>query len=56
MERKIETLNIKFKYFLTLSFTYQQRNALDQYLDNEHIKKVILNFFYPNRKPYVKLT
>ena len=51
LERKIETLNIKFRYFLTLSFTFQQRNVLNQYLDNQHIKKVILDFFYPNRKP-----
>ena len=51
LERKIETLNIKFRYFLTLSFTFQQRNVLNQYLDNQHIKKVILDFFYPNKKP-----
>jgi len=51
LERKIENLNIKFKYFLTLSFTFQQRSTLNQYLDNQHIKKVILDFFYPNRKP-----
>ena len=51
LERKIETLKIKFRYFPTLSFTFQQRNVLNRYLDNQHIKKVILDFFYPNRKP-----
>ena len=41
----------KFKYFLTLSFYKPQRCIINQYLDNEHIKKVILDFFYPNKKP-----
>ena len=41
----------KFRYFLTLSFYKPQRRIINQYLDNEHIKKVILDFFYPNKKP-----
>ena len=41
----------KFRYFLTLSFYKPQRCIINQYLDNEHIKKVILDFFYPNKKP-----
>ena len=32
----------KFRYFLTLSFYKLQRCIINQYLDNEHIKKVIL--------------
>lgn len=55
MERKIQELNLEFRYFLTLSFTSQQSCAIRQYLDNEHIKKVILDFFYPNRKPKDRL-
>ena len=41
----------KFRYFLTLSFYKPQKWVINQYLDNEHIKKVILDFFYPNNKP-----
>ena len=41
----------KFRYFLTLSFYKPQRCIINQYLDNEHIKKVIVDFFYPNKKP-----
>lgn len=41
----------EFRYFLTLSFYKPQRCIINQYLDNEHIKKVILDFFYPNKKP-----
>lgn len=55
MERKIQELNLRFRYFLTLSFTSQQSCVIKQYLDNEHIKKVILDFFYPNRKPKDRL-
>ena len=41
----------EFRYFLTLSFYKPQRCIINQYLDNEHIKKVIVDFFYPNKKP-----
>ena len=27
------------------------KDIIDQYFDNAHIKWVILDFFYPNRKP-----
>tara|TARA_B100001250_G_C19804564_1_gene792667 strand:+ start:1339 stop:1929 length:591 start_codon:yes stop_codon:yes gene_type:complete len=47
----IRKKNIKFKYFITLSFYKAQVSTINQYLDNKHIKKVILDFFYPNRKP-----
>lgn len=55
LERKIQELDLKFRYFLTLSFSHQQSCVISQYLDNKHIKKVILDFFYPNRKPKDRL-
>jgi hypothetical protein len=42
---------LRFRHFLTLSFNKAQRSVINQYLDNKHIKKVILDFFYPNKKP-----
>ena len=51
LEEVIKTQNLKFRYFITLSFNKAQTDAINQYLDNEHIKKVILDFFYPNKKP-----
>jgi len=47
----VKERGFKFRYFLTLSFYKPQRCIVNQYLDNEHIKKVILDFFYPNKKP-----
>ena len=47
----VKERGFKFRYFLTLSFYKPQRWVVNQYLDNEHIKKVILDFFYPNKKP-----
>ena len=47
----VKERGFKFRYFLTLSFYKPQRCIINQYLDNEHIKKVILDFFYPNKKP-----
>ena len=41
----------KFGHFLTHSFYKPQQWVVNQYLDNEHIKKVIVDFFYPNKKP-----
>ena len=51
LKRKIETMDLKFHYFITLSFYKGTTSAITQYLDNSHIKKVILDFFYPNNKP-----
>ena len=51
LEEVIEEQNIQFRYFLTLSFTKGQSSTLNQYLDNKHIKRVLLDFFYPNKKP-----
>ena len=51
LEEVIRTKNIKFRYFISLSFNKAQANEINQYLDNQHIKKVILDFFYPNKKP-----
>ena len=51
LNRKIEDMDLKFHYFITLSFYKGNKSAINQYLDNEHIKKVILDFFYPNNKP-----
>ena len=47
----VKERGFKFRYFLTLSFYKPQRCIINQYLDNEHIKKVIVDFFYPNKKP-----
>ena len=41
----------EFRYFLTLSFYKAQKSVISQYIDNDHIKKVLIDFFYPNRKP-----
>ena len=46
----VKERGFKFSYFLTLSFYKPQRCIVNQYLDNEHIKKVIIDFFYPNKK------
>jgi len=47
----IDERKYQFRYFLTLSFNRQQTSFINQYLENRHIKRVILDFFYPNRKP-----
>lgn len=51
MKEVIDKKKLSFRYFITLSFTWQQASVINQYLDNKHIKKVILDFFYPNKKP-----
>jgi len=51
LEEVKEKQGIRFRYFLTLSFNKAQTSLINQYLDNRHIKNVILDFFYPNRKP-----
>ena len=51
LERKVESLNLKFKYFITLSFNKAQRRTLNQYLQNKHIKNVIHSYFYSQGKP-----
>ena len=51
LERKIESLDLKFKYFITLSFNKAQRRTLNQYLQNKHIKNVIHSYFYSQGKP-----
>lgn len=51
LEEVIEEQNLKFRYFLTLSFNKAQSSTINQYLDNRHIKKVLIDFFYPNKKP-----
>ena len=44
--------DINFKYFITFSFRKAQAHIINQYLENAFVKKVILDFFYPNgRKP-----
>jgi len=55
LQRKIEEMNLKFRYFITLTFNKQQTCVINQYLDNKHIKNVILSFFYPNNKPQNKI-
>ena len=51
LQRKIDDLDLEFRYFITLSFWKGRKSTIKQYLDNHHIKKVILDFFYPHRKP-----
>jgi|TARA_R100000005_G_C4984653_1_gene193333 hypothetical protein len=51
LQQKIDDRKIHFRYFITLSFTKQQTSIINQELDNRHIKRVILDFFYPNKKP-----
>ena len=51
LQEIIDRTRLKFRYFITLSFNRAQTSEISQYLDNHHIKKVILDFFYPNRKP-----
>ena len=51
LQEIIKKEDIKFRYFLTLSFNKAQTSTISQYLDNKHIKRVILDFFYPNKKP-----
>ena len=51
LARKIESLDLKFKYFITLSFNKAQRRTLNQYLQNKHIKNVIHSYFYSQGKP-----
>ena len=51
LENVIEKKRMRFRYFITLSFNKAQTSEISQYLDNRHIKNVILSFFYPNRKP-----
>ena len=51
LERKVESLDLKFKYFITLSFNKAQRRTLNQYLQNNHIKNVIHSYFYSQGKP-----
>ena len=55
LEEVISSKNLKFRYFITLSFSKAQTSLISQYLDNRHIKKVILDFFYPNKKPSNKV-
>lgn len=50
LQDKIDTNDIRFRYFITLSFNKAQTQVINQYLDNRHIKRVILDFFYPNGK------
>ena len=49
--RKAEQMELNFGYFITLSFYKQTDNPITQYLDNQHIRKVILDFLYPHKKP-----
>ncbi len=49
--RKTEEDDFNFGYFITLTFYKQTKNPVVSYLDNKHLKKVILDFFYPHGKP-----
>ena len=49
--REVDEMNLNFGYWITLSFYSQVDNPVIQYIDNHHIRKVILDFLYPNKKP-----
>ena len=49
--REVDEMNLNFGYWITLSFYSQVDDPVIQYLDNKHIRKVILDFLYPNKKP-----
>ena len=51
LRRVMKEKSINFRYFITLTFYKAQTNLINQYLDNKHIKRVIIDFFYPNKKP-----
>ena len=55
LQEIIDRTRLSFRYFITLSFNRAQTSEISQYLDNHHIKKVILDFFYPNRKPHNRI-
>ena len=46
-----EQENFEFKYWISISYRKPRQDIIDQYFDNRHIKQVILDFFYKNRKP-----
>ena len=54
-ERWLKTMteqeNLEFKDFISISYRHPRKDIIDQYFDNAHIKRVILDFFYPNKKP-----
>ena len=50
-----EQENFEFKYWITISYYKPRKDIIDQYFDNRHIKKVILDFIYKNRKPYNRI-
>lgn len=51
LEDLVDEKEYRFRYFITLAFNKQQTSYINQYLENRHIKRVILDFFYPNKKP-----
>jgi hypothetical protein len=51
LQELIDEKKFRFRYFLTLSFNKQQTCFISQYLENKHVKNVLLDFFYPNKKP-----
>ena len=55
LRRVMKEKSINFRYFITLTFYKAQTNIINQYVDNKHIKKVILDFFYPNKKPHNRI-
>ena len=51
LEEIIDIKKLQFRYFITLSFNRAQTSIISQYLENRHIKNVLLDFFYPHKKP-----
>ena len=49
--KEVDEMDLNFGYWITLSFYSQVDNPVIQYLDNQHIRKVILDFLYPHKKP-----
>ena len=52
LEEIIEKFDVQFKDFISISFHKPNKDIVDQSLLGKHIKKVILDFFYPyGKKP-----
>ncbi len=51
----IEEWDFRFEDFISISFHNPNQDVIDQYLDNKHIRNVILDFFYKSNRPKNKI-
>ena len=51
----IEEWDFRFEDFISISFHNPNQDVVDQYLDNKHIRNVILDFFYKSNRPKNKI-